>query len=139
MSLFVDKAATVPVHHHSWPEAQTVEVYRDMSFAAKREIDAAMLSIRASKDGEIDAKAEISAMKKETLRQMIASWTLTNGSGEPVPPTPEAIDQLRAPVADYIYREISRLNPELTEDERADFSAEPAPGSTAEGALPRRR
>src|SRR2546423_12006204 len=110
-----------------------------MPYGARREIEAAMFSIRASKAGEVDSKAELSAMKMETLRQMIVSWTFTDDEGQPVPVTVQSIDGLKAPVADYIYRQIDALNAELSEEEQADFVDEPAPGSTDVVALQKRR
>jgi hypothetical protein len=110
-----------------------------MPYGARRAIEAAMFSVRAGRGGDVDVQAELAAMQMETLRQMITSWTLTDDDGQPVPVTPEAIDQLKGPVASYIYREIGKLNPDLSEEEAHDFAPEPAPGSTDVVALPKRR
>ena len=132
MSAFASKDVVTIRDEKNWEPWEGVTIKAKMSLADEEFVNNHMAKLTdPKKKNPMDQNLLIGTTKRKLLERMIVSWTFTDANKNPVLVTPETIADLDKGYADFIYEEINKRNPSMSEEEQQDFFPD-ANGSTPE-------
>lgn len=107
---------TKTIHAEWWEEGESVTL-QELTWGAQKAILSEIMGdtkITPGMSPELDINAA-TRMQEMQMVEMVAGWTFTNGSGEPVPVDLEHLRQLAPKDAEFILAEMDGMNPRQDE------------------------